>query len=340
MKVYDGAAWAAAYLPAAGYLPISGGTMTGNLYVNAGTDSRVLLQVSGTTQAQFQATASAIRLASNGTIPLVFATDGVDRVTFDNLGNVTFGSASASGVFKVQGSNAGDLVVFESTDASGSAAPDVVLYRNSASPAAADQVGVLVWRGKDSGAADQQYARIGAEIISPTAGSESGSIWFETVNAGTSAERFRFGSAGQFGIGGANYGTSGQAMLSGGASAAPAWADVVTPTGTQTLTNKTFTGYTETVYAISGTTPSLNPANGTIQTWTLTGNSTPTAGSFAAGQSMTIMVDDGSAYTITWPSVTWKTDSGSAPTLNTTGYTAVQLWKVGSTLYGARVGNN
>ena len=40
-----------------------------------------------------------------------------------------------------------------------------------------------------------------------------------------SSERLRIGSAGQIGIGGANYGTSGQVMTSGGASAAPSWAD-------------------------------------------------------------------------------------------------------------------
>lgn len=96
----------------------------------------------------------------------------------------------------------------------------------------------------------------------------------------------------------------------------------------------------ETVYAITGTTPALNPSNGTIQTWTLTGASTPTS-LLNAGESITLMIDDGTAYTITWTSVavTWKTDGGSAPTLNTTGYTAIVLWKVGSVVYGARVGN-
>lgn len=38
-------------------------------------------------------------------------------------------------------------------------------------------------------------------------------------------ERFRVGSAGQLGIGGATYGTSGQVLTSGGTSAAPSWAD-------------------------------------------------------------------------------------------------------------------
>ena len=40
------------------------------------------------------------------------------------------------------------------------------------------------------------------------------------------SERLRVGPAGQVGIGGANYGTSGQVLMSGGASAAPTWGDV------------------------------------------------------------------------------------------------------------------
>ena len=108
----------------------------------------------------------------------------------------------------------------------------------------------------------------------------------------------------------------------------------VDPAGDVTFSN----GIIQTVFALSGTTPALNPNNGTIQTWTLTASSTPTD-SLVAGESLTLMIDDGAAYTITWPSVTWKTDGGVAPTLNTTGFTAIVLWKVGSVLYGARVGN-
>jgi hypothetical protein len=40
-----------------------------------------------------------------------------------------------------------------------------------------------------------------------------------------STERLRIGSSGELGIGGANYGTSGQVLTSGGSSAAPSWAD-------------------------------------------------------------------------------------------------------------------
>jgi len=96
---------------------------------------------------------------------------------------------------------------------------------------------------------------------------------------------------------------------------------------------------TETVYAVSGTTPALSPANGTIQTWTLSGNSTPTAGTWNAGESITIMIDDGTAYTITWTSVAVTWVGGVAPTLATTGYTIIELFKVGSTIYGCLVGS-
>lgn len=116
----------------------------------------------------------------------------------------------------------------------------------------------------------------------------------------------------------------------------------VTLTGTETLTNKTLEtpsitkGYTEGVYNLTGTV--ISPLNGSIQYKTLSANTTFTE-SLSSGQSVTLMIDDGTAYTVTWPTTTWKTDNGAAPTLNTTGYTVVVLWKLLSTLYGARVGN-
>lgn len=100
-------------------------------------------------------------------------------------------------------------------------------------------------------------------------------------------------------------------------------------------------GYTEGVFSVTGTTPALSPANGSIQTWTLTGNSTPTLGAWASGQSVTLMVDDGTAYSINWASmgVVWKTNGGTAPVLLTAGYTALVLVNVGGALYGWLAGN-
>lgn len=55
-----------------------------------------------------------------------------------------------------------------------------------------------------------------------------GGFSFYNLNAGT--ESYRFGPSGQFGIGGTNYGTSGQVLTSAGSGAAPTWA---TPSGGQ-----------------------------------------------------------------------------------------------------------
>jgi hypothetical protein len=124
------------------------------------------------------------------------------------------------------------------------------------------------------------------------------------------------------------------------------WNAKVNATDNQTLSNKTlanvaFDGrYAEKVFTIAdGASVNLSPENGTIQVWTLGANRSPTASNFNAGESMTLMVNDGSAFTITWPSVTWVNNAGSAPTLNLTGFTVIALWKVGTVLYGALVGN-
>ena len=129
---------------------------------------------------------------------------------------------------------------------------------------------------------------------------------------------------------------------------------LATLTGSQTLTNKTLTDpaiigtILEDVYTITdGAAFEIDPSNGSIQLITLGASRTPKATNFVAGESVTLMVDDGSAYTLTWTDATfggsgvvWKTDAGSAPTLNTTGYTVIVLWEVGTQVYGARVGNN
>ena len=105
------------------------------------------------------------------------------------------------------------------------------------------------------------------------------------------------------------------------------------------LVDPTYTGTPiEDIYAMSGTSVALEPSNGSIQTHTLTGATTYTD-AFSAGQAITLMIDDGTAATITWPTMTWVNNAAVAPTLATTGYTVITVWKVGSVLYGALVGD-
>jgi hypothetical protein len=130
--------------------------------------------------------------------------------------------------------------------------------------------------------------------------------------------------------------------------------EIATLDDEQTLSNKTLTDpeidgcILEEIYTITdGAAFEIDPSNGSMQLITLGASRTPKATNFANGEAILLMVDDGTAYTLTWTDTTfgtsgvvWKTDGGSAPELNLTGYTAVALWKIGNQVYGARVGDS
>lgn len=148
-------------------------------------------------------------------------------------------------------------------------------------------------------------------------------------------------------------GSASQALITNG-SGTLSWTSVgagdVTLNGTQTLTNKTLTDpaiigtILEDVYTITdGAAFEVDPGNGSVQLITLGASRTPKATNFAAGESVTLMVNDGSAYTLTWTDSTWGGSGvvwtgGSPPTLATSGYTVIQFWKISSQVYGALVG--
>lgn len=122
---------------------------------------------------------------------------------------------------------------------------------------------------------------------------------------------------------------------------------IATANNTLTLINKTLTspnisnptiinGYKEEIGTTAPT--KINPDNGSIQIFTLSDNLDWTGDDeLENGESILLMVADGtSTYAITWPTMTWV--NGTAPTLDVTKYTCIELWKVSSTLYGALVG--
>ena len=89
----------------------------------------------------------------------------------------------------------------------------------------------IEWRSGSDKQSDQ--CRIGQSSNA----TGSGSNFFIATNAGdsgTSTTRLLIGSAGQFGIGGATYGTAGQVLTSGGASSPPTW---TTPSSGVTIAN-------------------------------------------------------------------------------------------------------
>jgi hypothetical protein len=123
--------------------------------------------------------------------------------------------------------------------------------------------------------------------------------------------------------------------------------DVVqTFTAVQTLTDPAIIGtILEDVFTITdGAAFEIDPGNGSVQLITLGASRTPKATNMVAGESITLMVDDGSAYTLTWTDATWGGSGvvwvgGDAPTLATSGYTVIQFWKVSTQVYGAYVGD-
>lgn len=120
---------------------------------------------------------------------------------------------------------------------------------------------------------------------------------------------------------------------------------VASSTGVAIL-NPTFTGTpVEDIYTITdGAAFEIDPANGSIQQITLGASRTPKATNFLAGQSVTLAVDDGTAYTLTWTDATFGGSGvkwiGSAPTLGTTGWNWITLWKTGTQVYGSFAGNS
>jgi hypothetical protein len=86
-------------------------------------------------------------------------------------------------------------------------------------------------------------------------------------------------------------------------------------------------------------TTELDPANGTWQRVTLTGNITSLTDNVSEGEAISLAIDDGATNTISWPTIQWENNAGSAPTLATSGFTRVVIWKENSTLYGLLVGD-
>jgi hypothetical protein len=89
--------------------------------------------------------------------------------------------------------------------------------------------------------------------------------------------------------------------------------------------------YNETVAIGSA---ALDRADGGIQTFTMAADTTFSI-TIDSGESLTLHLSGGDAYTATWPTITWV--GGSEPTL--TADDVIQFWKLSTTLYGAYVGS-
>ena len=154
--------------------------------------------------------------ANDTNTPIVLRNNNAtERMRIDSTGRVGIGCTPEE-IFHIKGPS-------EAVNAR-----DGVTLQHSTDSVAADTGLPLVWSGKVNNAnPNYGLASICGRKENGTDSNSASYLQFATNNsAGSMTEKFRIGSAGQLGIGGATYGSSGQVLTSGGASAAPSWTSI------------------------------------------------------------------------------------------------------------------
>ena len=148
--------------------------------------------------------------------PYLLLTNDTERMRIDTSGNVGVGTSSPSYQLTIQGTGQETANLTDAGNKGGS------LFLRATAVGAGSGGAVLF--GTTFGN-QTPFAAIKGFILNGTTNTV-GDLTFSTRNdfADTSlTERFRIGYLGQLGIGGANYGTSGQVLTSNGSAAAPSW---------------------------------------------------------------------------------------------------------------------
>lgn len=216
MRVYSGSAWVAAYIPAGGYLPLTGGTLTGptTISVNSSINALSITQVGSGNALYIEdvaADATPLVVSSTGVL-------GIGTTTPDNVTSAGIALVSNDGYYP-------QLVTRNKTNDANASYMVFDKDRAGAVVQSGDNLGNVLFRSFDGSNYLQSAAIIGYSDGTPGTNDVPGSLAFLTTADGAAApaERLRIANTGALGLSGANYGTSGQVLTSAGSGAAPTW---------------------------------------------------------------------------------------------------------------------
>ena len=103
-----------------------------------------------------------------------------------NSNNITgTGNISTTGTLSLTNTTTGDSLLITTTEASSTAAPVITLKRNSSSPADADYLGQLKFKGENDADQEVVYAKVTGKISDASDSSEDGMLEFMLKKAGS-----------------------------------------------------------------------------------------------------------------------------------------------------------
>jgi hypothetical protein len=175
---------------------ITAGIITANTYYGSGAN------LTGIDATQIQTGNTSVQTIDTGSDGHIkFNTEGTEKVRITTAGRMGIGEASPDSPIHIKASSGGAQVMMQRSDAASDG----------------NDYGRIYWKSSTG-------VQVGQLSVARQSAENDGYLKYTATSGGSTAERFRISKDGAIGLSGANYGSSGQVLTSGGASAAPTWA--------------------------------------------------------------------------------------------------------------------
>ena len=180
-------------------------TVTGDLAVQGSTvtidtttiDVKNAFRFEGATADDFETILTVVDPTADRTVTIPNATgtivlqDTTDTLSNKTLASPTF-SGTASGSLAIANTTTDDSLLITTTEDSSTAGPVIALKRNSASPADADYIGQVKFKGENDADQEITYAKITGKILDASDGSEDGMLEYAFIKGGSQNISARF----------------------------------------------------------------------------------------------------------------------------------------------------